>query len=373
MHLLKKIILVFSLWLVFLISSAHPVVSVVSKPKVVFLNPSISESDFFKPVTTIMQAAASSLGIQLEVIYANRNPNKMFLLGKEIINREIKPDYLVMVNDRAVIPKLMQLADTKKVHTVLFNGALSAKNEAVFKKGESALKYWIGGVLPDEEQAGYLLAESIIKEARQRGAGDDGKIYLLAVNGNYRSYSPEQRKKGLQHFISENSDVELVRIIHAYWDQDQAKKSVEVLLKTYPQIEAIWAASDSMAEGSLQAISELGYENKNIVVCGIDWLPIAFENIAKGKQYCSIGGHLFDGAWLMVLLLDHYNKKIPIFLDKKTIFIGLYPSNIKLIRNIMDSSKWKDIDFRKFSKTYNNKAGDFFLDSYLLLSNSNSL
>ncbi|MEZ5476472.1 MAG: hypothetical protein R3E95_02965 [Thiolinea sp.] len=94
------------------------------------------EDEFFRLVGGVIEAAAKDLGVNAELIYTDRNPIVMLEKGAEILQRPEKPDYLVMINDQDVVPRLMQQADELGVTTVLFNGALSEQRYAEFREGK---------------------------------------------------------------------------------------------------------------------------------------------------------------------------------------------------------------------------------------------
>lgn len=329
----------------------------VSLPHIVFLNPSIPESAFFQPVTSIMKAAAADLGVELEVVYGNRSPITLYEEGKKIILRESKPDYLVLVNDKDKIPLLLKLAEKTKIKTVLFNGPLSDANTKKFTSGKEKLNNWIGGLLPNEEQAGFLVAKVLVEEARKKKLyAKDGRIHVVAINGNYRSHSPMMREKGLKRYLSENVDVLLNQIVFAYWSQEKAEKISKNLLLRYPQTSVIWSASDQMALGAIDGAKELGYlPGKNIISCGVDWLPIAFDALKTGKIACSVGGHIYDGAWLMILLVDHFNGKTPAFLDEETAFYVMDKKIVDGVKKILKPDFIDNFDFKQYSVAYNLK------------------
>jgi len=78
------------------------------------------------------------------------------------------------------------------------------------------------------------------------------------------------------------------------------------------------AASDLMFVGAALGTESMQHKvGENILTCGIDWLTISFDQIKQDHLTCSIGGHIFDEAWLMVLLHDQFNGFYPNFINKK--------------------------------------------------------
>ena len=337
-------------------------------PNVVILIPAEDDDAFFKPLIDIMQVAADDLKIDLEIVYTSRTMVTLKEKGMEIVNRKKKPDYFVMINDRKVIPTLMRIADEKEITTVLFNGSISDKQYNEFKDGPHPLQHWVGGIYPDEVQAGYLLADTLIKAARKKSLySQDKKIRIIGLNGSPRSYTTFQREKGLNKYVEEHSDVILTRAVSAFWEKDLARDNVYFLLKSYPEASVIWAASDLMALGAIEGAKKNGrIAGKDILTCGVDWIVESFEYIENQSLSCTVGGHLFDGAWLLVLLLDHFNGLTPNFLYEKTQFSSISIDKLSQLREIMDPTKWQEVNYKKFSKSYGYKHPKQF-GSHLIL------
>lgn len=367
---MNKLLLIFLLILNFSFTLA--LADSVKIPHVVFLNPSTSEDPFFAPVTSVMTQSATSLGINLEVIYSNISPIKLMSNGIKIINQKVPPDYIVMINDNDKVPKLMRLANKKNIKIILFNEIISEKEIKRFSsKGPKKLDNWIGSVTPDDEQAGYILAKFLTEKAKKLNLfAADGKIHLVGLNGGHRSNSPILREKGLKAYVSENDDVILGQVITAFWSEQKAKEAIDPLLSRYPKTAIVWSASDKMAIGAITGLEKIGYtQGKNILTCGIDWLPLAFNDIEKGRLSCSIGGHLFDGAWLMVLLLDHFNHKTDAFFDVRTSFSIINRENLDNLKKISNPDFLRKFDFKQFSQAYGNNRPKKF-GVHLLLKNN---
>ncbi len=325
------------------------------KPKAVFLSPSVETSQFFGPLTRFMKVAADNLDIDLEVVYSMRSHIKMIQNGKNILSRDELPDYLILVNERNVIPGIIEEADKKSVKTILFNEGLILDDEKRFLSGQWKLNSFIGQILPNDYQSGKLLAEELFKQAIIKNLyADDGKIHIIGINGTRKTASPILRGQGLMDAISENKNIVLHQIVHAYWEQEKAKSMSVNLLRRYPNTRVIWAASDLMALGAAQGIDEAGKKaGVDILTGGIDWAPFVFDTVQSGALSASVGGHIFDGAWVMVMIYDHFNKAIKTFKSEKTDFFVLTPTTVERYRKITDESVWNQIDFKRFSKSEN--------------------
>lgn len=342
----------------------------IKKPSIVFLSPDFEDTHFFKTVIAIMQSAANSLDVSLEVVYGNDNPGTILDIGKSVLNRAERPDYLVMVNDLTAIPRLMEIAQQKGQKTFLFNAAYKPGVYDKFKSTSSTKATWFGSLIPDDEQAGYLLAKELVEQARRKGLKDkEGKINIIGVNGSHRSLVPVRRETGLRQFVIQNEDVDVKHVVSAYWGKERAQDVVEKLLLLFPETTLIWSASDLMSVGAaLGAEQKQRKVGKDILTCGIDWLPVSFEQIKQDRLSCSIGGHIFDGAWLIVLLHDQFNNLYPDFINEKTHYSTVTKANLSDVENIFKNQLWKNIDFKKFSKAYNQSLSIKEFGSHLLIS-----
>ena len=334
----------------------------VKKPHVTALVLGGEKDAFWGPFSHIMQAAAANLGVILTVEYTDRNPVILPIKGRGIIDKSVKPDYLVLVNEQDYVPTLIRDADSKGISTVLVNGPLPEERYLEFKSGDEPLKHWIGGLLPDEEQSGYLVAQHLVENARRLGLADkNNKIKIAGLNGALRSYTSDLREKGLHRYVTEQDDVALARVVNAHWKKTHAEDSSNLLFKVYPDISLIWSASDLMALGAADAaVSNKRKPGEDFLTCGVDWIGEISEQIVNGNIACSVGGHIFDGAWLMVLLLDHFNDESKEFLDYKTQFSVIDENNVEVLNKLLEPKLWKSLDYRKFSKSYGNKHPDNF-------------
>src|SRR5689334_1688028 len=83
---------------------------------VFFLNPGRSNENYWTSAAQGMQMAAKSLEITLEVRYAERSPERMLEIVKEVAAGK-KPDYLVIVNEYGVGGEMLRIADAAGIKT----------------------------------------------------------------------------------------------------------------------------------------------------------------------------------------------------------------------------------------------------------------
>jgi len=340
-----------------LVFSSVSAAELTASKKVVFLSPSDQKNLFFHQTVTIMQEAATDLSLDLEVIYSN-DLIEVSEHARALLQRTERPDYLILTSLHGITEELMVQADRLGIHTLLFNSGIPHATIGRFRYGDTALKHWVGQVLPDDQQAGRLVAEKLVQAARTAGKFDaSGRIQLIGLNGSMRSTVSEQREIGLRQYVSTQSDVHLQQVVYTEWTQEEARRKTRLLLNRFDNLSVVWAASDALALGAAQATDSLELSPGNdVFTAGVDWLPDVRQDIIDGKVEGTVGGHYFDGAWALIVIFDHVNGANKKFVDERTLFHWVDKNNVDAISKIMDPHWRQSLDYRRFSKTHNHNA-----------------
>ena len=332
--------------------------SIASEPKkVVFLSPGHQESPFFTPTIAIMREAAIDLGLDLEIIYSN----DLVIFSEQasaLLKRTELPDYLILTSLRGVTEELMVEADGLGIHTLVFNAGLPPEAITRFRTGDRPLKHWIGQVLPNDRQAGRMVAERLVESARSAERYDDsGKIQLVGLNGSMRSPASIEREIGLRQYVAEQTDVHIQQVVYTEWHQDEARRKAKLLFKRFDDVSVVWTAADALALGSAYAATSLGLApSKDVFIAGVDWLPEVHQDIADGIITGSVGGHCYDGAWGLSVIYDHIHGYTKDFVDARTHFHWVDINDVDAMAKLMDPLLWRDLDFRQFTKTHNHET-----------------
>ena len=152
-----------------------------SAPRVTFLNPGYSNELFWLSVSEFMQAAADDLDMQLTVLYAERDHQRMVQQAREVLNSAEPPDYLVVVNETFVGPELLRLTQGKPVKLFMLLNNLTLAQQAQTGRPREKHPQWIGALVPDNIAAGRLMAQRLIEQARRQGFTEP--LQLLALAG----------------------------------------------------------------------------------------------------------------------------------------------------------------------------------------------
>lgn len=276
--------------------------------RVAFINPGRSDETFWLTASQAMQAAATSLQMQLEELYAERDPERALQLAREIAARPAaqRPDYVVLVNEKLTLVANAQTLGAAGIKTFAAFSALLPQ-ERRSRAPREGLPLLLGSLEPDAHQAGYLTARTLIAQGRRmRPAGQP--LQLLVIAGDRSTPTSIQRNEGMRSAIAEQRDVELMETVFADWRRDLAAEQAQQLLQRHPQSQLVWAGSDQMAFGAMQAAEQQGRKpGHDLLFSAINTSPEAMQAVIDGRLAALAGGHFMAGAWAMVMLYDYHH------------------------------------------------------------------
>jgi len=274
-------------------------------PKVAFIVPTSGKHEFFDRLVELTQAASKQLNIQLRLhLYDEPQYNRFYYAQyiDNVLKAENDNDYLISLFYSQTEKKVMDIVEKHNIRFFSFNSPLSNNVIKLLGKPREKTANWIGHLSPNDEQAGYDLAKHLIDKSEQKA------ISMLAINGSRNSEVGKMRAQGLVRKVSENNEITLLQLLHTDWTYQQARDKTALILQRYQDIDVIWSASDSLARG---VIDEIEHTNptllNNIITGSIDWSPQVVPYLKNNKVTASYGGHIFEGAWLMALIYDHFN------------------------------------------------------------------
>ncbi|MFW6415652.1 MAG: ABC transporter substrate-binding protein, partial [Thermodesulfobacteriota bacterium] len=275
-----------------------------------FINPGVSNAssetgEFWLIVSEFMRAAAKELEIDLDIHYAQREYVKMVELTKKVVQKESKPDYLILVNEKLIAQKLLKIVCKSNVKVLLILNDLTGQQKKQILSSDKLSKQLIGAIVPDNISAGYLIAKSLI----DKGLEEKGSpLQMVAINGSRVTPASVDREKGLYKAITEHSgSVQLHQVTYGEWRKDRGYLQAKVLLRRYPDTDLIWAANDPMALGAVRAAREEGKTpGEDIFIAGLNWSTPGLSAVEDKALVSSVGGHFMVGGWALVMLHDFH-------------------------------------------------------------------
>ncbi len=320
-----------------------------------FINPGKSSEKFWLSVSDFMTAAAKSLDIKLEILYAERDHLKAIELSRSVAQRATKPDYLIVVNEKQAAGEMIKIADKLGLKTFLLLNKFEDEQAVEFGAPRQKYKHWIGTLTPDNQDAGTLTAAALIKQARQAKLPTvDGKLQMIAIGGDKSTPASVQRLAGVQKALAKSSDVQLTQTVYGNWEQERAREQVAQLLQRYPQTRAIWAANDLMAFGAMEAAKASGRKvGEDIFFSGINNSPEALAALGDGRLAALGAGHFMAGGWALVMLYDYHKGRdfASEGLELRGRMFGLVErKGLERFNARMADTSFGSFDFRRYSK-----------------------
>ncbi|WNG22626.1 substrate-binding domain-containing protein [Cystobacter fuscus] len=347
-------------WLL-LLGAAPPVPAAPARMRVVFLDALETGSAFQRQFRGAMNAAAHDLDIELIHIEMAHWPGEILEQARRAVSGPDKPDYLIISIHRDIGARVLEVAEQAQVPVFVVNSGLGLEERARFGGPREHFARWIGQMVPDDVGAGERLVRMLVDAAHARGRSSpegpmEGPVRLIAIEGQLGDTSAKQRRLGLRQALSGAKDVELLQGVTAAWRREESRRKTLLLLRRYPELQAVWAANDDLALGAARALEEAGrHPGEDVLVGGIDWTPEALEAVREGRLVTSLGGHFLEGAWALVLLYDHHRGRdfASERLNWSTAFLPATRANASDYLEVLARPDWEAFDFRAFSKAAN--------------------
>jgi ABC-type sugar transport system substrate-binding protein len=335
--------------------------------KVAFLTPNIGgPGTFYEIFADFLRVAARQLHVDLEVVDGTKQRETMLARGREIVTAPGRPDYMLLVNYMSVGQELLASNAAAGVGTFVVVEALSSGGLGTHGPGGEKAAGYLGQIVPDDVEAGKMLAEILTGAARARGLVDAGGRVQVGVIAGEHTQAGNARFRGWQSFLKEHADVVQAGFQYGSWEEEPAKAVAALMLKAAPQISVLWCANDGMALGALAAAVEAGRRpGQDLLIGGVDLVDRALAEVAGGRLEVSIGGHLVDGARALMLLHDHHEKRDLTPESRTTHLVAVRTLQADRYLKFMKGRAWHDADFTRFSRVKNPNATELSLDAIM--------
>lgn len=336
---------------------------------VLFINPGYADEAYWAAVSDAMHKAERSLGMKLEVLYANRNHMMALQLMREVVARPAEqwPDYFIITNDYGTGPALLKIIEPTGIPTFFAFSGLPGDGSHDAGTPRERYPFWLGSLEPRAEEGGYLTAKALIAEARKHpeARNPEGQYELIAIAGDRSTPASALRTQGMQRAVAEAGDVIIRQLVYGDWKHDKAKEQAAWLFQRYPHARLIWCGNDLMAFGAMDAWRALGGQpGRDAWFSGINTSVEAMQALRDGTLTALAGGHFMNGAWAMVLLHDHA-KGIDFASEGLQMshsgFILFDARSAKRFSKLFGPNS-DQVDFRRFSKAHNPKLERYDFD-----------
>jgi ribose transport system substrate-binding protein len=230
---------------------------------------------FFVDMRRGAQEAADRLGVNLQVQAAERemDVDKQMQIVENLLQTGIKVLCITPSGSREIVSALVKARDAG-VPIVIVDTRLDAK--AAADAGVQAQTF-IGS---DNYAGGKLAGEYTVKAT-------GGKARIGILEGIPGHETGDSRLRGFRDAVAGQPGMTIVASQPANWERDQGFNVFQNMLQAHNDIDTVFAASDLMALGALEAIAAAGRTGK-IKVIGFDALDDAKKAISAGTMEASV-------------------------------------------------------------------------------------
>src|SRR5438046_5468176 len=244
------------------------------RPTVAFVLKTLNHP-FFVDMRRGAQEAADRLGVTLQVQAAEReiDVEKQMQIVENMIQTGIQALAITPTGSPEIVSALVKARDAK-VPIVVVDTRLDPKAAAdAGVRGET----FVGS---DNYEGGKLAGEYLVKAT-------GGKARVGILEGIPGHETGDSRLRGFRDAVKGAAGVAIVASQPANWERDQGFNVFQNMLQAHPEIDSVFACSDLMALGAIEAIRAAG-KTGAIKVVGFDALDDAKKAIAAGSMDASV-------------------------------------------------------------------------------------
>jgi len=230
---------------------------------------------FFVDMRRGAQEAADLLGVTLLVQAAEReiDVEKQMQIVENLIQTGIQALAITPSGSRVIVSALVKARDAR-VPIIVVDTRLDAKAAAdAGVRGET----FVGS---DNYEGGRLAGEFMVKAT-------GGKAHVAILEGIPGHETGDSRLRGFHDAVKGSPGIAIIASQPANWERDQGFNVFQNMLQAHPDIDSLFACSDLMALGALEAIAA-AHRTGTIKVVGFDALDDAKKAIAAGTMEASV-------------------------------------------------------------------------------------
>lgn len=345
------------------VSALHKTVK--KPPEILLAIPEPKVFPFWLRVRNFAQVVSNSLNIKLRIVTfdaAEYSRSHYANTIKQAILKQGKPDFIISMLWLNGQTNIFNLADHYEIPLITFNGSFNQKekNKILPRKHH---QYWYAHIAPNDELAGFELAEHLIKRYGNKPGN------LIALSGDDFSAPSVSRIVGLKQSLANHPNIKLSQLIYTDWTSYDSKNRTLAIYDKQP-IDLIWTASDFIAQGAIAAVEQKKGNLQKIELGSIDWNQESIDLIINGKLNVSFGGHFIEAGIALILAYDTLHGHD--FSDEFGTHINtamniMHHKNVENIGHMLNFAHWKHLDFKHLSKTYNKQLQQYDLNVKSLL------
>jgi ribose transport system substrate-binding protein len=230
---------------------------------------------FFIEMQKGAEEAAKKAGVTLVVQAAEREVDveRQMQIIENLIERKVNVLCVAPSGSREIVPVIVK-ANKAGIPVIIVD---TRADEKALTAAGGKVATFIGS---DNYDGGKIAAAFLVEKL-------GGKGNVAVLEGIPGHETGDARLRGFREVVAKSPDVKIVASQPANWERDQGFNVFQNILQANPGINGLFACSDLMALGALEAIAAAGKTGK-IVVVGFDALPEARAAIKKGSMAATV-------------------------------------------------------------------------------------
>lgn len=224
-------------------------------------------SEFTTLMTAGMEKKADELGVTLQFVDADKDPNAQIGQVENFIAQKVDAIIVAAVDVEAIKPAV-DAAKEANIPFIAVNMFIESDNLTAYSG-------------PDDVQAGELAMQYVADKM-----GGEGGIIVLEGADGYSATT--DRHDGIHNVLDKTPGIELLAEKTANWDRAEATSMMENYIQNFgDKIKGVVAHNDEMALGALQALESNGMLD-SVYVSAIDAIKDACVSINEGKMDATV-------------------------------------------------------------------------------------
>jgi ribose transport system substrate-binding protein len=234
-----------------------------------------ANNPFFIDMQKGAEDAAKKLNVSLVVQAAEREVDveKQMQIIENLIQAQVAALCVTPSGSREIVPAI-EKANRAAIPVIIVDTRVDPK---AMSESKGKIATFIGS---DNYEGGKIAGEFLAKRL-----GGKGKVAVL--EGIPGHETGDSRLKGFRDAIKGNPGIEIVASQTANWERDQGFNVFQNILQSHPDVQAVFACSDLMALGAVEAIAA-AKKTGQITVVGFDALPEAREAVRRGSMDATV-------------------------------------------------------------------------------------
>jgi ribose transport system permease protein len=237
--------------------------------------PKALNSPFWADMEQAAEREATAQGVELISLAPERETDveRQYQIIENLIQQKVDAILLSPAGSKELVPAIRKANDAGIPVLLLDTRIDQAAADSV---GARVLTY-IGS---DNFEGGAVAGRALASRL-----GGTGKVAIIeGISGHETA---DQRRLGFLNGIEAHPGIKVVASQTANWERARAYTVAENLLQAHPDLDAIFAANDEMALGSLEAVAAARRLDQ-VAIIGFDAIPDAIDNIRSGRLLGSV-------------------------------------------------------------------------------------